>query len=99
MGHITSLHDYLQTRAPVIMWQEGMRGYLVPFMCHGHACHDALELEHLYHCQDGTHHLGYEVLCAARSAVVMAAKVSVHTAGEADVHGRRLVCTLAIATS
>ena len=32
------------------MWQEGMHGYLVPFRCHGH---DALQLEHLYHCPDG----------------------------------------------
>ena len=91
------LHDYLlQARAPAIMWQERMHGYLVPFMCHGH---DALELEHLYHCPNGTHHyLGYEALCAARSAVATAAKVSVHTAGDVDVC-RRLVCTFAIGTS
>ena len=53
MGHIPRLHDYLQARAPAIMWQEGMRGYLVPFRCHGH---DALELEHLYHSPNVTHH-------------------------------------------
>ena len=98
--HIPGLHGYLlQARAPAIMWQEGMHGYLVPFRCHGQ---DALELEHLYHCQDGTHHhLGYKALCAARSAVATAAKVLVlvHTAGEVDVHGRRLVRTFAIATS
>ena len=95
--HIPGLWDYLQARAPAIMWQEGMRGYLAPFRCHGH---DALELDHLYHCADGTHHhLGYEALCAARSAVATAAAVSVHTAGEVDVHGRRLVCTIAIATN
>ena len=45
------------------------------------------------------HHLGYEVLCAAHSAVATAAKVSVHTAGEVDVYGRRLACTFAIGTS
>ena len=98
VGHIPGLHDYLlQARAPAIMWQERMHGYLVPFRCHGH---DALELDHLYHCPDVTHHhLGYEVLCAAHSAVATAAKVSVHTVGEVDVYGRRLVCTFTIGTS
>ena len=50
-----------------------MHGYLVLFRCHGH---DALELEHLYHCPDGTHHHhpGYEALCAACSTVAMAAR-------------------------
>ena len=95
--HIPGLWDYLQARAPAIMWQEGMRGYLAPFRCHSN---NALELEHLYHCPDGTHHhLGYEALCAAHSAVATAAAVLVHMAGEVDVHGRRLVCTIAITTS
>ena len=81
VGHISGLHDYLlQARAPAIMWQERMHGYLVPFRCHGD---DALELEHLYQSPNGTHHNpGYEALCAARSAVATAAKVSVHTAGD-----------------
>ena len=42
--HIPGLRDFVWARAPAIMWQEGMRGLLVPFRCHGH---DVLELEHL----------------------------------------------------
>ena len=94
--HIPGLWDFVRARAPAITWQEGMRGHLVPFRCHGH---DALELEHLYHCPDGAHHLGYEALCAARRIVARAATVSVHTAGEVDIHRRRLVCTIVITTS
>ena len=94
--HIPGLWDFVRARAPAITWQEGMRGHLVPFRCHGH---DALELEHLYHCPDGAHHLGYRALCAARRIVARAVTVSVHTAGEVDIHGRRLVCTIVITTS
>ena len=97
VDHIPGLRDFVHARAPAIIWHEGMRGELVPFRCHGH---DALELEHLYHCPNGTHHhLGYEALCAARGAVAKAAAISVHSAGEVDIHGRRLVCTIAITTS
>ena len=97
VDHIPGLRDFVHTRVPATIWREGMRGDLVAFRCHGH---DALEIGHLYHCPDGTHHhLGYEALCTARRLVGKAQTATIHTAGEVDVHGRRLICTIAITTS
>ena len=93
LDHIPGLGAFVQEKAPAIIWLEGMRGPLVAFRCHGH---DALELEHVYHSSDGAaHHLGYEALCAARRVVAEAAAITVHTSGKVDVHGRRLICSIA----
>ena len=55
------------------------------------AMHNALKLEHD---SDGTfHYLGYQAFCAARQVVAKAAAIMVHTSGEVDVHGRRLICS------
>ena len=60
-----------------------MRGYIVPFHCHGH---DALELDHVYHgAESQAVHLGYQGVCAAQRAVALAAPV-MYTQGEVDFH-------------
>ena len=93
LEHIPGLGHFIHQQVPPIVWLESMRGRLVAFRCHGH---DALELEHVYHISDGTpHHLGYQALCAARRVVAEAAAITIHTSGEVDVHGRRLVCSIA----
>ena len=79
-----------------MIWREGMRGDLVAFRYHGH---DALEISHLYHCPNGTHHhLGYEALCTARRLVGKVHTATIHMAGKVNVYGR-LICTIAVTTS
>ena len=89
--HLPGMLQWVCRRAPNIAWNDGMRGDLIPFRCHGH---DAVELDHVYH-RPGRQQpslLGYRALCAARHAVTEAAHIVIYTQGEVDAHGRRLVC-------
>ena len=66
-----------------------MRGPLVQFRCHAR---NAIELAHVYHASNKANHLGYKALCIARREMANASHVVIYTAGEIDIHARRLVC-------
>ena len=95
--HLPGMLEWVRRRAPNIAWSDGMRGTLVPFRCHGH---DAAEVDHVYHGPgQRPAHLGYRALCAARRAVAEAHHITIHTQGEVDAHGRRLVCDVTTITA
>ena len=88
-AHIPGLLQFVRERTPTATWAEGMRGQLVQFRCHAH---DAIELAHVYHASNKAHHLGYKALCIARGEMARASRVTIYTAGDMDIHARRLVC-------
>lgn len=91
--HLPGMLEWVRRRAPTIVWDDGMRGNLIPFRCHAH---DAIELDHIYHATGQVMHLGYQALCAARRTVAEAARIIVYTGGETDASGHRLICDIMV---